>query len=266
MYTDLVDKRRKLSEAGAFVNVISTMYKKPFGIGSIDDLDALTRAAELIQALPIVSKAIDEMMTRSPEFVVNFLWTSREVLVCARKLTHKALFEDALIYAVCEYTSQPDYTRDSGRLSFRPPFGSFKKVGPNPLKGCADLGRLIEEKVQRLEEDVVNVYHHLLVVVSRNPKLADAFPKLEPDGLSLYKGGVTLGRAKRLFRAIVSDEKFVILAGEELESMLKRLLSNHLNFQGVAGPAISDNIQKRIGDGFLCTKMEDRDWPWNIWQ
>ncbi|CAG8959312.1 hypothetical protein HYFRA_00013082 [Hymenoscyphus fraxineus] len=93
----------KTQEMEAFAKLLSAIYGEPYHLRDVDQFAELTNLAEYYLALPAVSRSLDGLFHRCPEFTELVEFESLRLLPLAAKLKHAVLFKDCVLFLAAPY-------------------------------------------------------------------------------------------------------------------------------------------------------------------
>ncbi|TGO50541.1 hypothetical protein BCON_0181g00080 [Botryotinia convoluta] len=237
-------------ETEALRKLLCAIHSKNYRIETADELKSLTRLADYYCALPVVSATLTGALFKSSMFKDSpTIYNTQEcvchndcaaLLLLARKLRHGALFRECLIYTVGRWNSLPDLERDI-------------------IKEDQELYTLVRIKLSFLYETLAKTQGALLSALCEEK--VELYKIVECNYSSRLIGG-----SVSMYRALCNEHSFDSLSEKEetkeLGDLILSLLKNNL-----ALGCIGEDSGK--GDGvfeytFLCTEIEDDEFPWDL--
>ncbi|KAF7930993.1 uncharacterized protein EAE97_009202 [Botrytis byssoidea] len=103
----------------AFKHMTDCMYGKSFTLASFDDINFLAKVADFYGALPVVSRSLDTVFFRSPEFIEQIPDHAGSLLKIAYQFRNRTLYKECMIYVAGRWKSDPCITEDDMDLRIR---------------------------------------------------------------------------------------------------------------------------------------------------
>ncbi|KAF7896389.1 hypothetical protein EAF00_006403 [Botryotinia globosa] len=208
----------------AVKHVTDCMYGKSFTLASFDDIKFLAKVADFYGALPVVSRSLDTVFFRSPEFIERIPDHAGSLLKIAYQLRNRTLYKECMIHVAGRWKINPCISEDDMDLRIRVlvAYGSI----------CDKL---------------VTANHELIKSIAKFPQNSRIHPQLRDFALS-YPSLATYYRH-------FLDESFSNATNE----ILTKLLTSNL----ILDPSKLGAGQGKFKDYFLCAEITDKDLPWD---
>ena len=248
----------KADDARAFGHILSAMYAKPYVLTSASHLGNITRLADFICALPVVSRTLLEVLTRSKDFLLRFSVDWMSVLPLAQKLRHHLLFKECMICFAS------DWDQDSMRTRAQVLFNKWMlpkiscTLSENTPTAHVRLLRLAETIRGRMDWKILKAHY----LVSENMFYSEVFRqraceigRRETD----YRLANSPSTSTRIFRTIRADSLLLDQADDQLKEAIDTALQNNRILDIIAGAD-----QYELDDRFYCADIDDKELPWDL--
>lgn len=189
----------RVAETGTFKCILRAMYRLPYEVKTYSELKLLTNIAEYYCALPVVSATLSDALLVSPMFeyhlapldtacgTTEFIKQARKILFLARKLRHAALFRDAAIVVVGNWTKIND---DDIMAPLMEPDDKPTSTWREHVDEDGELGPLVRKYYDELRDLAMECHHNLLELIINHdciPGKGAPFPHTWEDSASYYK-------------------------------------------------------------------------------
>ncbi|KAF4631282.1 hypothetical protein G7Y89_g6853 [Cudoniella acicularis] len=228
-------------EIATFRILLLAIHLNPFVVQSPDQLQTITEHADYYRALPVFSLGLTSALHGSGQFARYFDQSNCiQMLEAAYKLRNRALYHDAMIYAVGPFDNP-----------------SYQTIQDKKLRGLA------EAQFNKLCANIVKAQRLLFYVVATDINVAQEFIGHQ----------IGMKMVKELPLSILSPEEPIYLAAYYrrilenckannslyIEEGLEPLLKNEMYFKQHQIAGLKD-----CKDTFLCSQLSAEDLPWDV--
>ncbi|KAF4637464.1 hypothetical protein G7Y89_g620 [Cudoniella acicularis] len=228
-------KGNPVYEERAFRNILCALFNRQYQIVDCNELIRMTRLADYLCCLPIVSSSVYQALFTSPGFIPTISRNACALLEASYKLRHKVLFKEAFIHVLGPW-SNPKFTQ----------------LRTTKLKHIACKAKL------NMESEIARVHHGLVNIYSDPKKFGDVGKSImslaqECRNSSEEEGKVLL---PLYYNSIYHMPCQKAALGDALKEILDPVLKSNL---------VLEKSKKGTGEGkfrdhFLCIDVEEFPW------
>jgi hypothetical protein len=231
------------AETQSFTSFLCALLSRPYSIGSIAELERLTRLADFYCALPAFSNSLSTALLKSPDLASAIPANALKLLPTTVMLRNELLFKECLIHALGPWTN-PQY---------------LQLTDPK-------LKQTASRAFGNLSAKIVKVEGKLLAAtksIPRNPydlSWGKNICTFITDNVSACydwsNGALNLPHFYRQIHTRACSENVTLL-----KDMLSPILKNNLILDRSDGSAGNGDGQYK--GFFLCIEIDDADLPWD---
>lgn len=201
------------------------MYGKPFTLASFDDIKFLAKVADFYGALPFVSRSLDTVFFRSPEFIERIPDNAGSLLKIAYQFKNRTLYKECMIHVAGRWKSNPCITEDDMDLRIRA-LAAYGSVCDKLVTANLGLIRLVAE--QYSEEQI----HEELRTM-----------------------GVNYCWSLAVYYREFYDKHYT----PDIDRVLTKVLTSNL----ILDPSKLGAGQGKFREYFVCAEITDKELPWD---
>ncbi|TEY60238.1 hypothetical protein BOTCAL_0183g00060 [Botryotinia calthae] len=210
----------------AVKHMTDCMYGKSFTLNSFHNIEYLAKVADFYGALPVVSRTLDAVFFRSPEFIEQIPDNAGSLLKIAYKLRNRTLYKECMIHVAGRWKSDPCVSEDDMDLRVRVlvAYGSI----------C---------------DKIVTANHTFTTIVMTYYPESD---KIHSDLRSIM---IDHSWPLAVYYRRIYDKHF----DTTIDEALTRLLTSNL----ILDPSKHGAGQGKFYDYFPCAEITDKELPWD---
>ncbi|KAF7932714.1 uncharacterized protein EAE98_004013 [Botrytis deweyae] len=209
----------------AVKHMIDCMYGKSFTLASFDDINFLAKVADFYGALPVVSRTLDTVFFRSPNFIERIPENAGSLLKISCQLRNQTLYKECMIHVAGRWKSNPCIPEDDMDLRIRVLI-AYGSVCQKLVTANQNLIRLVADEY--MDKKV----HEELRSMALNYSWS----------LALY------------YRQFY-DKHY----SQDIDQVLTKILSSNL----ILDPSKLGAGQGKFQNYFLCAEITDKELPWD---
>ncbi|CAG8956669.1 hypothetical protein HYFRA_00012213 [Hymenoscyphus fraxineus] len=258
--SDILQQTKDMARGST--HVFSAIYNKDFAITSVEEILDAIRVANYLQIKPLFSKALDRVFRRRPErtsdgqeiqFADLITKAPFIMLLVAKHLHNRVLFNDALVHSVATWPSIKK---------------QFENADAEDMKLVGDLMKTTLAGYEKLQGKVVSAMQIVLKACGEKDGVcehlracADSLNEKSPVTSNAHYYRQILNR---LEKNLDDHQKHQNCGFKNAKRALEGLLKSNLK---IGDKAFHNRTRAGVGAyqrKFLCAEIYDKDLPWDV--